>query len=73
METTMQQVTLTTPDMSCGHCAARIEAAVGALPGVARVAADPATKRVDVAFDPAQTSIDRIEGVLDATGYPASA
>ncbi len=72
MESTVQQTTMSAPDMSCGHCAATIREAVGALPGVARVAADPATKRVEVAFDPAQTSIDRIEAALDAAGYPAA-
>ena len=72
MESTLQHVTMTTPDMSCAHCAATIEQAVGGLVGVARVAADPATKRVEVAFDPAQTTVDRIEGVLDEAGYPVT-
>ena len=35
MSTTIERATLTAPDISCGHCVATIEEAVGALDGIA--------------------------------------
>ena len=72
MSTTIERATLTAPDISCGHCVATIEEAVGALDGIAQVSADAGTKRVEVAFDPARVSVDRIEAVLDEAGYPVA-
>ena len=68
----VEQVTVTTPDMSCGHCVATIEAEVGALPGVASVAADLPTKRVEIAFDPSRVTLAQIEETLDEAGYPVA-
>lgn len=68
-----QQLTLTAPDISCGHCVATVQAAVGALDGVERVRADAETKRVEVRFDPARVSRPQIEAALDEAGYPATA
>jgi copper chaperone CopZ len=49
---------------------AAIKSAVGALPGVASVEADPDTKRVEIDFDPGQVSLAQIEASLDEAGYP---
>ena len=66
----MEHVTVNAPDMSCGHCEATIKEAVTALPGVAGVEADAATKRVDIDFDPSRVSLAQIEAALDEAGYP---
>ena len=70
MSSTLEQATLTAPDISCGHCVATVKEAVGALDGVSRVEADADTKRVDVAFDPSSVSLAQIEAALDEAGYP---
>ena len=72
MSTTIERATLTAPDISCGHCVATIEEAIGTLDGVAQVTADAGTKRVEVAFDPARVSLARIEETLDEAGYPVT-
>jgi copper ion binding protein len=70
MSSTSEQVTLTSPDISCGHCVATVKEAIGGLAGVVRVEADATTKRVDVAFDPERVSLAQIEAALDEAGYP---
>jgi copper ion binding protein len=65
-----EHVTVTAPDISCGHCVASIKEAVGYLPGVASVDADPDTKRVEIDFDPDRVSLAQIEAALDEAGYP---
>ena len=40
--------TLSVPDMTCGHCKASVEAALATVPGVAKVAVDLTSHRVDV-------------------------
>ncbi len=70
MSATLQDVTLTSPDISCGHCVASVQGAVGALDGVQRVAADADTKQVAVNFDPARVSLPQIEAALSEAGYP---
>ena len=72
MSSTIEQMTLTAPDISCGHCVATVEKAVGALDGVQRVEADAATKRVAVTFDPSRLSPARIEAALDEAGSPVA-
>ena len=66
----VEHVTVTAPDISCGHCVATVKEAVGALPGVVRVEADPSSKRVDIDFDPGRVSQAQIEAALDEAGYP---
>jgi copper chaperone len=65
-----EHVTVTAPDISCGHCVTSIKEAVGTLPGVASVDADPDTKRVEIDFDPDRVSLAQIEAALDEAGYP---
>jgi copper ion binding protein len=71
MSTTVEQITLTSPDISCGHCVATVQEVVGSLAGVKTVAADATTKHVDVTFDPSQVSQAEIAAALDDAGYPA--
>lgn len=68
----MEHVTLTAPDISCGHCVATIKEEVGTLPGVARVEADQDTKRVEIDFDPGRVSLAQLEAALDEAGYPVA-
>lgn len=70
MSSTLNEITLTAPDISCGHCVATVKGAVGALAGVASVAANESTKQIDVSFDPSRVSLDQIEAALDEAGYP---
>ena len=71
MSTTIEQATLTAPDISCGHCVATVKEAVGSLAGVSNVDADADTKRVRVSYDPSQISLDQITSTLSDAGYPA--
>ena len=68
----METKTLRAPDISCGHCVMAIKRAVGKLAGVSSVEGDPSSKQVQVTFDPAQVSLDRIKDVMRDEGYPAS-
>jgi copper chaperone len=70
MSSTLNDITLTAPDISCGHRVATVKCTVGALPGVAQVEADPNTKHVAVSFEPNQVSLDQIEPTLDEACYP---
>lgn len=70
MAAMVEHVTLTAPDISCGHCVASVKGAVGALPGVTSVEADETTKRVEIDFDPGRVSLPQIEAALDEAGYP---
>jgi copper ion binding protein len=73
MEATIQQeITLTAPDISCGHCVATVQNAVGGLEGVSFVQADVDTKQVTVRFDPERVSQARIEAAMDEEGYPVA-
>jgi copper ion binding protein len=72
MASMLEHVTLTAPDISCGHCVATIKEEVGTLPGVARVEVDPASKHVDIDFDPGRVSLAQIEAALDEAGYPVT-
>ena len=72
MASMIEHISLTAPDISCGHCVATIKEEVGTLPGVARVEADPDTKRVEIDFDPGRVSLAQIEATLDEAGYPVA-
>jgi copper chaperone CopZ len=67
---TTTRATLTAPDISCGHCVATINRALGALGGVTQVDISEATKQITVAYDPDRVSLEQIASVLDEEGYP---
>jgi copper chaperone len=67
---TIQELTLTAPDISCAHCAMTIEETLGELPGISRVAVDVGDKEVQLSFDPDQVSLAAIEAAMDEAGYP---
>ena len=70
MSSTIEQATLTAPDISCGHCVATVTRVVGGLQCVSTVSADEQTKQIKVAYDPAKVSLAQIEATLDEEGYP---
>lgn len=67
---TIEHVTLTAPDISCGHCEATVKGAVGALPGVEQVNASADTQKVEVDYDSSRVSRQQIESALAEAGYP---
>jgi len=67
--TSTREITLSVPDVSCGHCVNTIDGALGKLAGVERVATDLPTKTVHLRYDPGQVSLDQIEAALDEEGY----
>lgn len=73
MSSTIEQVTLTAPDISCEHCVATVQETVSALEGVSQVQASEETQRIDIAFDPQRVSLDQIRKALGEAGYPATA
>jgi len=66
----MTTLTLTIPNISCGHCVQTVQNEVGELTGVQRVVADQATRVVVIDFAPPATQ-DRIEARLAEIDYPA--
>jgi len=68
----MESRTVNVPGISCGHCVATIEREVGEVPGVSKVKADQATKRVTISWDPETTDWVAIEGTMEEINYPPS-
>ena len=64
-----QSTTLIAPDISCEHCQHAIEGAVGEVEGVSSVKVDIPTKSIHLTYDPQKVSLEKIEEVLDDTGY----
>jgi copper ion binding protein len=69
----MEAITLNAPDISCGHCVATVEKAVGSLEGVEAVTADVDSKDVNVTYDASKTGVSEITATLEEAGYPAKA
>lgn len=65
----MNRVTLSVPDVSCGHCKSSIEGSVGQLDGVARIDVSIEDKSVDVEFDEAVVHLDAITAAIEDQGY----
>ncbi len=66
----MTTLTLTVPNISCGHCVHTVQTEVGELTGVQRVVADETTRIVVIDFAPPATQ-DQIEARLAEIDYPA--
>jgi copper chaperone len=63
----METRTMEIEGMSCGHCVARVEKALAALPGVTVEQVTVGSARV--AIDPRQTSLEQIAQAIDDAGY----
>lgn len=64
----MHQITLSVPDISCDHCKASIEGAVGALDGVQKVEVSVEQKTVDVTTDDAGV-MTAVTTAIEDQGY----
>ena len=65
----METLSLTVTGMSCDGCEQRIDAVLGRLDGVGRVAADHRSGTVSVEHDPDLVAVDVIERRLAHAGY----
>lgn len=65
----MTQVTLSVPDISCGHCKSSIEGAVGPLEGVASAVVTIDDRNVAIEYDGSNTTMDAIVAAIDEQGY----
>lgn len=70
-EELQQQIILTAPKMSCGHCKMAVETAIGGLAGVNAVTADPETKKIEVSYEESIISVDEIRKASAEAGYQA--
>ncbi|TVR32912.1 MAG: copper chaperone [Spirochaetaceae bacterium] len=63
---------LTVPEMSCGHCEAKIQTLLGALPQVKEVKADSKSKIATLTLEQdAEPSLESISEALSGSGYSA--
>ncbi len=66
-------IKLNVPDMSCGHCEAKVTDALSKLQTVAEVQADSKSKRATLKLSGDDTpSQEEIDEALRATGYSAT-
>ena len=63
----MNELTLSVPGMTCGHCEAAVKGEVGKVVGVAAVAVDLDTKLVTVSGD--ELDRDAIVAAIDEAGF----
>jgi copper chaperone len=68
-EAGQKMATLSVPDMSCGHCKARVEAALSGVPGTSEVHVDLVAHRVTVTGN---APLAALVAALDAAGYPSA-
>jgi len=69
---TMMTKTFSVHKIHCDGCERTIHGAVSKLPGVSKVEASAATKKVLVEFNPASLDEAKIRDALTAAGYPAA-
>lgn len=67
---TVEHVTFIVPDLTCGHCVAKVQDAAQAVEGVVSVHASAETRFVDIDFDPAIVTSEDVAQALAAAGYP---
>lgn len=65
----MEKVTLNVAGMSCGHCVKAIEGSVGELAGVNNVKVHLENGTVDVEYNSADVSVEKIKETIDDQGY----
>ena len=61
--------TISVPDISCDHCKASIEQAVGGLAGVEGVSVDINARTVEFNFDEKSVDLDQIISAIEGAGY----
>ncbi len=66
-------VTYKVADMSCGHCEAKVTAALQDLPSVQKVKASSKTKEVVIQYGgDTAPDLTTVNTVLEPAGYPAT-
>ena len=65
----MTQITLSVPDISCGHCKSSIEGAVAPLEGVDTAVVAIDDRNVAIAYDGSEATMDAIVAAIDEQGY----
>ncbi|HEY6598238.1 MAG TPA: cation transporter, partial [Pseudomonadales bacterium] len=63
------EVDLDVADMRCANCADRIERALTAIAGVARIRINPAQHRVVLDYDPSRVALSALFDAVAAAGY----
>lgn len=61
--------TFSVPDMSCGHCKAAIEKAIGGADSAAKIEFDMEARTIDVTSD---LSLADLTALLGKEGYPST-
>lgn len=65
----MTQITLSVPDISCGHCKASIEGAVNPLEGVETAIVAIDDRNVAIEYDGSEATMEAIVNAIDEQGY----
>lgn len=65
----MQTREISVPDISCGHCKASIEQAVGPVEGVQSVNAVVDRKMVVLEYDGEEATFKRVVDAIEAQGF----
>lgn len=68
-EVRMGEKVLQVPEVTCGHCVAAIEGAVGALEGVDSVKVSLERKDVTVNYNEDQLEMARVVSAIEEEGY----
>ncbi len=63
------QITLSVPDISCGHCKSSIEGALSPMSGVERAEVTIDSRTVDVSFDDTAVDLEAIITAFEDQGY----
>lgn len=69
----MAKVTLVVPDISCEHCEHAITEALTPVPGVRAVRVDIPAHQVQLDYDDAAVSLDKVKEILAEEEYPVEA
>jgi copper chaperone len=65
----MTTITLSVPDISCGHCKTSIEGAVAPLAGVEAAEVTIDDRTVDVTYDDGAIALEAIIDAIEEQGY----
>lgn len=68
-QTLPQKLLLPIQGMTCAHCAAHVESALGKLPGVSNVTVDLNTNQASLGYDPAVVNLLDFQNAVKAAGY----
>ena len=65
----MTQITLSVPDISCGHCKSSIEGAVNPLDGVETAVVAIDDRNVAIEYDGSEATMEAVVSAIDEQGY----